>query len=184
MDKLETLVYNLSLCKKCKHSTTRNSIVIGEGHIWSNTYIVGECPGPQEDSIGRPFIGPAGKLLKEMLVDIGIDLSRIYLTNIVRCKPSVGLNPAEKETKICSNWIREQLRIVQPKRILSIGRIATAFFLSKRPEDIRITQLSGKKIVLGKFSIFPVVHPSYVLRNNVISKEQYLEHFFNFMCEE
>jgi len=181
-EKLDTLVSNIKCCDKCKYSNTRNLAVPGEGDITSDVYIVGECPGPDEDASGRPFVGRAGKLLREVLIAVGTDFSKVYITNIVRCKPSRALNPDMESVRICSKWLTKQLDLVRPSIILSVGRFSSAYFLKTKPEKVRITKNSGKHLIVDGINVFPVLHPSYVLRaTNQMTEDKYIEHFFNFM---
>lgn len=178
---LLNLLSDISECCKCPYSETRKNLVVGEGMAHTGIYCVGEVPGPDEDKVGLPFVGRAGKLLRKMLVSCGLDLEKdIYITNIVRCKPSKGLNPDALAVKSCSPWLQRQIEIVNPRIILSVGRFSSAFFLNGKPDKIGITKISGKKFEKNGRLIFPIVHPSYILRNH-IDHEKYFEHFFEFM---
>lgn len=149
-------------CKKCSLHKTRTKVVPGEGNTNSNIVLIGECPGPDEDKVGRPFIGRAGKLLRSILESMEIDTDKIYITNIVRCFPYSSLNPSKEHIDICSSYLSKQLELMKPKLIVSLGKHSSQFFLG----EIKITKETGRirRLSNSNTHILPVVHPSYVMR--------------------
>lgn len=180
--KISDIEQRIKSCNRCELHTTRKKAVVGVGDIKSNIVLVGECPGPDEDKAGVPFVGRAGKLLREMLAELTVDTDKLYITNIVKCFPKTAsnpsLNPTEDNISCCQNYIKEQINLIKPKLIVTLGSIATKYFLGKNCGGI--TKISGKLKQIGEIKILPVLHPSYILRGNM-SKSDYLIHFINIL---
>jgi len=127
--------------------------------------LVGEAPGRQEDLTGQPFVGAAGKFLDELLASVGLSRSDVYITNVVKSRPVSGLPPGRNraptpaEIAACAPWLQEQLRILRPKVIVTLGRIALDYFLPGR----RIADVHGRSIPQGPVTILPLYHPAMVL---------------------
>jgi len=180
MNKLEELLklsYEVKDCKKCKLHETRTQTVFGEGDPDANILFIGEGPGQQEDLSGRPFIGKAGMLLTRIIEKgIGISRDRVYIANIVKCRPTVDLKmmkdrpPDADEVGMCSPYLLKQIDIIQPNVIVTLGNPATKFLLQTQEG---ITSLRGKWNEFKGIPVMPTYHPSYVLRNNTeqIKKE-------------
>lgn len=154
-------------CKKCELHKTRKNVVIGEGNPESNVMLVGECPGPDEDRAGRPFVGRAGKLLRRVLDSLGVDDEDIYITNIVKCFPFYSLNPSPQHISACSPYLATQIQQNRPELVVSLGRYSTAFMTSRKLNQVKITKESGQVIRGDSYDILPILHPSYVLRGNM-----------------
>jgi DNA polymerase len=156
---------NISDCKKCALHKNRHQVVVGEGNYEANIVLVGECPGPDEDKQGKPFIGRSGRLLRDILYSLGVEQGDIYITNIVKCFPYNSLNPSPEHIKACSEYLEQQLREINPKLIVTLGRHSSEYFIGK---SIKITKESGKmRTFEGKPNLLPILHPSYVLRGNM-----------------
>jgi DNA polymerase len=153
-------------CSLCSSHLTRTNVVVGSGDINSKILLVGECPGPDEDKDGVPFVGRSGKILRDSLFLLGIDTDKIYITNLVKCLPSNSLNPKEENITACSPYLLKQVECMDPQLIVTIGRLSTEFFLGK----IKITQESGVLRKVGGKNILPILHPSYILRNGSTTK--------------
>ena len=149
-------------CTKCELHKTRTKVVVGVGNSNANVVLVGECPGPEEDKVGIPFIGKAGKLLRSVLDSIGVSTENVFITNIVKCFPYKSLNPDTEHVEACAPYLDNQLSEIQPNLIVSLGRYSSQYFLGK----ISITRETGKVRLVGDRYILPVVHPSYVMRGN------------------
>jgi len=138
--------------------------------------LVGECPGPDENKAGKPFIGRAGKTLRHILDSIGIDTDKIYITNIVKCFPytkeNPTLNPTKEQVQTCSPYLEQRLKLIEPKLVVTLGRFSSEYFLGA----LKITKETGKLRKINRpYHILPVVHPSYVVRGNKTINDYVLE---------
>lgn len=150
-------------CTKCGLCTTRNNVVFGVGCQDADILFVGEGPGEQEDLQGEPFVGPAGKLLDDMLSIIDLDRHKnCYIANIVKCRPPRNRDPQEDEQDACISYLREQISLIQPKIIVCLGRIAAKRMIH---EDYRITREHGTWAQRDGVWITAVYHPSALLRD-------------------
>ena len=149
-------------CTKCPLSETRNSVVFGVGNPNSKIMFIGEGPGEQEDLKGEPFVGPAGLLLDDMLSIIDLDRSKVYIANIVKCRPPRNRDPLDEEQLACSEYLQNQIALVKPKIIVCLGRIAATRLI--RP-DFRITKEHGTWIQRDGIEWTAIYHPSALLRD-------------------
>ncbi len=155
----------ISVCTACPLSQTRTKVVPGEGNIHSPIIFVGEGPGEEEDLSGRPFVGKAGQLFDKILESAGFVRKELYITNVVKCRPPQNRVPSSEEILACSHFLMAQIAIIDPKIIVPLGATALNFFMSGS-----ITESRGKFFEWkGNIKIFPMFHPSYLLRNQ--SKE-------------
>ena len=149
-------------CTRCGLCETRHNVVFGVGKEDADIMFVGEGPGEQEDLKGQPFVGPAGKLLDDMLCII--DLSRetnCYIANIVKCRPPQNRDPLPAESEACMPWLREQFRILQPKIVVCLGRIAAQRMIRA---DFSVTKEHGTFIEKGGIWFMGTFHPAALLR--------------------
>lgn len=149
-------------CSKCSLSQTRNHVVFGVGNPNAEIMFIGEGPGEQEDLQGEPFVGPAGKLLDDMLSIIDLDRSKVYIANIVKCRPPRNRDPLEEEQLACLDFLRYQVSLVKPKIIVCLGRIAATRLI--RP-DFRITREHGTWTQRNGIEFTAIYHPSALLRD-------------------
>ena len=149
-------------CTDCPLHTTRTQVVFGTGNPEGGIMLIGEGPGEQEDLRGEPFVGPAGKLLDDMLTLIGLDRSKVYIANIVKCRPPRNRDPLNSEQDICRAWLDRQIRIIKPKLILCLGRVAAAQIISA---NFKITKDHGKWYQQEGRKIMAIYHPSALLRD-------------------
>lgn len=150
-------------CQKCELCQTRHNVVFGVGKETADILFVGEGPGEQEDLSGIPFVGPAGKLLDDMLSII--DLSRetnCYIANIVKCRPPRNRDPLETEQDACINYLRNQVALVKPKIIVCLGRIAAKRLIDP---EYRITRQHGQWVEKSGIWMTAIYHPSALLRD-------------------
>ena len=150
-------------CTKCGLCETRRNVVFGVGNRQTDIMFVGEGPGEQEDIQGQPFVGPAGKLLDDMLSII--DLNRrenCYIANVVKCRPPGNRDPLETEQEACIDYLQNQIQLIQPKILVCLGRISAKALIS---EDYRITQEHGQWFKKGNYLMTAVYHPAAVLRD-------------------
>lgn len=158
----ESLRQTCEQCHNCPLGETRTNLVFGDGNPRSKLMLVGEGPGQQEDLSGVPFVGPAGQLLDQMLEIIDLDRSRYYITNIVKCRPPHNRDPLSQEQDACIGYLRTQTRLIRPKLIVCLGRIAAMRLI--RP-DYRITREHGQWVQKGGFWMTAIYHPSALLRD-------------------
>ena len=151
-------------CKKCNLHKTRKNTVFGEGDPGSNIMIIGEAPGREEDEVGRPFIGRAGKLLNEFLKSIGLNRDLVFIVNTIKCRPPENRDPETVEINACSDYLDQQINIIKPKVLVLLGKIAANRLLG---EDIPMSELRLKKFFIDKYDIPIIVfyHPAYILRS-------------------
>lgn len=162
MDTWESLKHECKNCRACSLGDTRHNLVFGVGNEQAEIMLIGEGPGEQEDLKGIPFVGPAGKLLDDMLEMIDLDRSKVYIANIVKCRPPRNRDPLNVEQEACRPWLDRQIALVDPKIIVCLGRIAA---MSLIREDFRITREHGQWFDLGPRRIMATYHPSALLRD-------------------
>ena len=150
-------------CTRCGLCETRNNVVFGIGSESADVMFVGEGPGEQEDLQGFPFVGPAGKLLDDMLriIDLSRD-SNCYIANIVKCRPPRNRDPLDTEQEACIGYLRNQVALVRPKIIVCLGRIAAKKLIDP---DYRITRQHGQWVKKGNIWMTAIYHPSALLRD-------------------
>ncbi|MGN0999157.1 MAG: uracil-DNA glycosylase family protein [Faecousia sp.] len=149
-------------CTRCGLCETRNHVVFGVGKRNADILFVGEGPGEQEDLKGEPFVGPAGKLLDDMMSIIDLDRTNTYIANIVKCRPPRNRDPLETEQDACIAFLRNQVALIQPKMIVCLGRIAATRLIR---EDYRITREHGQWVEKGGIWMTAIYHPSALLRD-------------------
>lgn len=149
-------------CQSCELCQTRHNVVFGVGKRDAGIMFVGEGPGEQEDLRGEPFVGPAGKLLDDMLSIIDIDRSNCYIANIVKCRPPRNRDPLEGEQNACIGFLRNQFALVRPKVLVCLGRIAACRLIDA---DFRITKEHGSWVQKKGVWMTAIYHPSALLRD-------------------
>jgi DNA polymerase len=156
-------------CRACGLCETRQQTVFGAGDEQADWMVIGEAPGAEEDRIGEPFVGPAGKLLDSMLAAVGKSRQRgVYIANVLKCRPPGNRDPSPEEVERCASFLRRQIELVSPKLILVLGKVAAQSLLRT---DASIASLRGRMHAWhdGARSIPLVVtyHPAYLLRTPV-----------------
>ena len=149
-------------CNRCSLAATRTQVVFGTGAQDAEILFVGEGPGQQEDLQGEPFVGPAGKFLDDMLSIIGLGRHNCYIANIVKCRPPQNRDPMQTEQEACIPWLRMQTKLLRPKIIVCLGRIAAMKLIR---EDFKITKEHGQWFEKGGIWFFAMYHPSALLRD-------------------
>ena len=163
MEGWEALEQKCLNCTGCGLCETRHHVVFGVGNRETEVLFVGEGPGEQEDLQGEPFVGPAGKLLDDMLSIVDIDRgSNCYIANIVKCRPPRNRDPLETEQEACIGYLRNQVALIRPKIIVCLGRIAAKKLIDP---DFRITRQHGQWFKRGDFWMMATFHPSALLRD-------------------
>lgn len=140
-DTWETLQSECLHCHGCALAQTRTHVVFGDGSRQAKILLIGEGPGQHEDEQGIPFVGKAGMLLDDMLEIIGLDREKVYIANIVKCRPPHNRDPLNVEQDACIGWLRRQTALLRPKIIVCLGRIAAKAIIK---EDFRITSEHGQ----------------------------------------
>ena len=160
---LETLRTQCLSCTRCPLHTTRTNVVFGQGVPTAEVLFVGEGPGQSEDEQGLPFVGRSGQLLDHYLEAIDLDRSKnIYIANIVKCRPPQNRDPLPEESSACMPWLEEQIRLIDPKIIVCLGRVAAKQMMDP---DISIMRQHGEFIQKDGRWYMATLHPAALLRN-------------------
>ncbi len=158
----DTLERTCNACVGCELCQRRKNVVFGVGCRTAEILFVGEGPGEQEDLQGEPFVGPAGKLLDDMLSIIDLNRKKCYIANIVKCRPPGNRDPKEEEQNACFSYLNNQIALIKPKIIVCLGRIAAMKMI--RP-DFRITREHGQWYCDNGIWMTAIYHPSALLRD-------------------
>ncbi len=167
---LESIVKN---CHLCQLSKTRKNVVFGEGNPKATLLFIGEGPGANEDSTGKPFVGRAGELLTKIIENV-LELKRedVYIANIVKCRPPGNRVPTDEEAKECSPFLLKQIELIKPSIIVTLG--ATAY-KKLTNDNTPISRIRGETINFKNIKVIPTFHPSYLLRNPSAKKFVFLD---------
>jgi len=158
----EELKRRVETCSSCGLCSTRKKTVFGQGSETSPVVFVGEGPGADEDEQGVPFVGRAGKLLTRILQSVGIERESVFITNVVKCRPPQNRTPMADEMMACTPFLEAQLALLRPKIVVCLGK-TPAKWLLKSSEGI--SALRGRWFAWRGIDLFPMFHPSYLLRN-------------------
>lgn len=171
-DKLELLKKECLECQKCRLFKTRQNVVFGKGSVEAKVMFIGEGPGEQEDLQGEPFVGRAGKLLDKMLkaVDLDRESGKIYITNIVKCRPPKNRDPQTDEQQACINYLYRQIELINPEIIVFLGRISAKKLMK---DDIKITKEHGILYRKNNMLMMAMLHPSALLRTPSLKPEAF-----------
>ncbi len=146
-------------CRLCDLAQQRTQVVPGEGADNADIVFIGEGPGYNEDRLGRPFVGAAGAFLDELLALVGLSRSDVYIANVVKCRPPGNRDPLPEEILACKPWLDQQIEIIQPKVVVTLGRFSLARFIPYGT----IGKLHGKPQMIGDLVCFPMYHPAAAL---------------------
>lgn len=149
-------------CKRCSLGETRTRAVFGEGNANADLVFVGEAPGYEEDRQGRPFVGEAGRLLTKIIHAMGLKREDVFIMNVLKCRPPKNRDPLPSEVALCIHYLREQLAIIRPKIICTMGRFATQALLDTTES---LSRIRGKSFWYSNIEVIPTFHPAYLLRN-------------------
>ena len=158
---LQEIASGISNCTSCKLSETRSKTVPGSGDSQAQIMFVGEAPGSNEDKSGHPFVGRAGNLLDQLLNSIGLDRDKVFITNMVKCRPPNNRDPQNDEIESCSSYLDSQIEALSPKVIVTLGRFSFGKFF---PGET-ITQSRGIVRKWNNINILPMYHPAAALYN-------------------
>lgn len=157
MEDLEILKNKTEECLGCSLGASRTNVVFGSGNNGASVVFIGEAPGKNEDLQGEPFVGAAGKILNELLAGIGLTRDDVYIANVLKCRPPDNRDPLPAEAEACKPILFEQLRIINPKVIVTLGAHATRAILNNKES---ISQIHGTFFEAEGFTVFPIFHPA------------------------
>lgn len=159
MSELEALAAQIGVCTNCVLSQTRTNAVPGEGPEHPEVMFIGEGPGFHEDQQGRPFVGPAGKYLEQLLASIGMRRDQVFIANVVKCRPPNNRDPLPGEITACRSYLDRQIELLQPKVIVTLGRFSLAQFFPNES----ISRAHGKPRSWNGHTVMPMYHPAAAL---------------------
>lgn len=159
MSALSELYKEIARCEDCELSRHRSRVVPGEGSEDADLLFIGEAPGWHEDQQGRPFVGPAGHFLDELLRSIGLRRDDVYIANVIKCRPPSNRDPLPSETMACRKWLDRQIALIRPKVVVTLGRYSLAQFF---PGDA-IGKVRGKARKKDGVIYFVMYHPAAAL---------------------
>lgn len=162
VETIEELKKQVDGCEKCKLCKGRQNIVFGVGNTNANIMFIGEGPGADEDRIGEPFVGKAGKLMDLAFETVGIKRDDVYIANIVKCRPPANRDPEQDEVESCIGYLGNQVRLINPKVIVLLGRISLQNILGK---EYKITSARGNWVERKGIKYMPTWHPAALLRD-------------------
>lgn len=155
-------------CTACRLAETRTRVVAGSGPSNARLFLLGEAPGASEDRQGEPFVGRSGRLLDELLGEVGLDRDRVFVTNVVKCRPPDNRNPRADEIGACRGHLESQLRLIEPRVVVTLGNFAAQWVLSTRDG---ITRLRGRSYPWEGRTVVPTFHPAAALRGGTTVKD-------------
>jgi uracil-DNA glycosylase family 4 len=159
MSALSELYSKIALCQQCEIAKYRNKVVPGEGAEDAKIMFIGEAPGWHEDQMGRPFVGPAGKFLDELLASIGLRREQVYIANVIKCRPTENRDPLPTEIQNCRHWLERQIEIINPKMIVTLGRYSMAMFFPGKS----ISKIHGTAQKRDDVIYYAMYHPAAAL---------------------
>lgn len=166
MSALTELYEQIELCRDCELGKHRNRAVPGEGPEKATLLFIGEAPGWYEDQQGRPFVGPAGQYLEELLASIGLKRDQVYIANVIKCRPPSNRDPLPAEIQTCSKWLNHQIDLIRPKMIVTLGRYSMARYFPNQA----ISKVHGKAKKQDNIIYYAMYHPAAALHQGSLRK--------------
>ncbi len=166
MSALERLCEEIRACHECELAKYRTKVVPGEGAEDADLLFIGEAPGWHEDQQGRPFVGPAGQFLDQLLASIGLRREEVYIANVIKCRPPQNRDPLPVEIESCRRWLDRQIETIQPQMIITLGRYSLARYF---PGD-SIGKIHGKPRKLAGGVLYPMYHPAAALHQGSLRR--------------
>ncbi len=163
---IEKIAESVKKCTQCRLHKTRTQAVPGEGNISAKIMFIGQCPGYNEDQTGRPFVGKAGTLLNNLFKIANIDREDVFITNIVKCRPPKNRDPMADEVRTCEPYLEGQIKLINPRIIVPLGRFATTHFI----KNTSISKIHGEPVTARGRIIFPLYHPAAALRSEAVAQ--------------
>ena len=166
MSTLNQLYNEIEHCQDCELAKYRSRVVPGEGPEKADILFIGEAPGWYEDQQGRPFVGPAGQFLEELLTSIGLKRNQVYIANVIKCRPPGNRDPLPGEIQTCSKWLDRQIDLLSPKIIVTLGRYSMARYFPNQS----ISKIHGKAIKRDNIIYYAMYHPAAALHQGSLRK--------------
>lgn len=166
MSALTELYQEIANCRDCELAKYRTKVVPGEGSEDADLLFIGEAPGWHEDQQGRPFVGPAGAFLDQLLASIGLSREQVYIANVIKCRPPQNRDPLPAETQACRKWLDRQIEIIRPRMIITLGRYSLARYFP----DENIGKIHGKARKVGGIIYYPMYHPAAALHQGSLRR--------------
>jgi uracil-DNA glycosylase len=163
---LAALNAEIAECAGCELSTTRTRTVPGEGRFDAEIAFIGEAPGYYEDQQGRPFVGPAGQFLDQLLGSIGLRRPDVFIGNVIKCRPPQNQDPLPHQIRACEEWLQRQLEIIDPKLVVTLGRYSMAKFFPGQS----ISRIHGQVRRVGELLVVPMYHPAAALHQGSLRR--------------
>lgn len=160
MRTLQEAALEASTCTLCRLANGRTQVVYGVGDPHADLMFIGEGPGFHEDKQGQPFVGAAGQLLNRMLGEIGLAREDVYIANCVKCRPPGNRDPLPDELDACTPYLREQIELIDPHVLVTLGNFATRYVLQKQ---VSISRVRGQRFPMGTRVVIPTFHPAAIL---------------------
>ncbi len=159
MSALAELYREIENCQDCGLGKSRIRAVPGEGAENAELFFIGEAPGWHEDQQGRPFVGPAGQFLEQLLASISLRREQVYIANVIKCRPPQNRDPMPLEIEACRKWLERQIELIHPKMVITLGRYSLARYFP----DESIGKVHGKARRIGNIIYYPMYHPAAAL---------------------
>jgi len=166
MSALTQLCEEIIACRDCELANYRTKVVPGEGAEDADLLFIGEAPGWHEDQQGRPFVGPAGQFLDQLLASIGLRREEVYIANVIKCRPPQNRDPLPAEIQSCGKWLDRQIEIIQPQMIVTLGRYSLARYFPNQS----ISKIHGKPRKSGGVIYYPMYHPAAALHQGSLRR--------------
>ena len=166
MSALGELYQEIALCQQCEIARYRNKVVPGEGAEDADILFIGEAPGWHEDQQGRPFVGPAGLYLDELLASINLKREQVYIANVIKCRPTGNRDPLPVEIHNCRKWLERQIELISPKLIVTLGRYSMAMFFPSKS----ISKIHGTAQKRDNVIYYAMYHPAAALHQQSLRR--------------
>ena len=166
MSALSELYHEIALCQRCEIAKYRTKVVPGEGAEDADILFIGEAPGWHEDQQGRPFVGPAGLYLDELLASIGLKREQVYIANVIKCRPQGNRDPLPTEILNCRKWLERQIELIRPKMIVTLGRYSMAMFFPGKS----ISKIHGTAQKRDNVIYYAMYHPAAALHQQSLRR--------------
>jgi DNA polymerase len=166
MTALNDLNEEIKRCQECDLAKNRTRVVPGEGPDNATLLFIGEAPGWHEDQQGRPFVGPAGQFLEELLSTIGLKRDQVFIANVIKCRPYANRDPLPGEIQSCKKWLDRQIELIQPKVIVTLGRYSMARYFPNQS----ISKIHGKAKKEDEITYYAMYHPAAALHQGSLRK--------------
>ena len=159
---LDSFYHEIKECQLCSLGATRTKFVFGVGNPNADLMLIGEAPGKYEDLQGEPFVGRAGQLLDKILASINLSREKVYIANVLKCRPPNNRDPLKTESDTCKPYLKRQIELIKPKLILALGRIAGNWLLG---EDLALKDMRNNSYLYAGIEMMVTYHPAALLRN-------------------